>query len=415
MKKKIIFYLLTILTFCTVFAVKNMCVVSEDSNTREKNVPEELENLYAQSAVLMDADNGRILFGKNEDEIMPMASTTKIMTCILVLENADLNDTAIVSAYAASQPRVKLGVTEGEEYCVKDLLYSLMLESHNDSAVVLAEHVAGSVEKFALLMNDKAKELKCNNTYFITSNGLDAFDENGVHSTTAEDLARIMRYCINGSNEKGMFLKITQTPNYTFSDVEGKRVFTCNNHNAFLNMMDGAISGKTGFTADAGYCYVGALERGKEKYIVALLACGWPNNKNYKWSDTRKLMEYGLKNYSYKNIWKEQKIDDIIVKNAMPDAWGKEKKVSLKEDENNELCLLVGEGEKVTIEIDVKKDVEAPVLANSKAGEIKYYISFSEVGKTDLYFCQNVDKRNVWKYLVKITKKMLFLNGNLAR
>ena len=153
---------------------------------------EEPADLYARSAVLMDADTGRILFGKNAQEQMPMASTTKIMTLLVTLENADLDGTVTVSSYAASMPDVQLNIREGEQYRLKDLCYSLMLESHNDSAVAIAEHVAGSVETFADMMNQKARDLGCYHTYFITPNGLDAQDERGVHSTTAEDLARIM-------------------------------------------------------------------------------------------------------------------------------------------------------------------------------------------------------------------------------
>lgn len=404
--KKLIICFVMILTFSTIVYMDGLKVYSEELSTKE-NVPEELRDLYAQSAVLMDADNGRILFGKNEEMIMPMASTTKIMTCIVVLEYADMKEKAKVSAHAASQPKVKLGVIEGEEYYIEDLLYSLMLESHNDSAVVLAEHVAGSVEEFADLMNEKAKEIGCEGTYFITPNGLDASDENGTHATTAADLARIMRYCIKESPQTETFLTITQTRTYTFSNVSGDRKFTCNNHNAFLDMMEGALSGKTGFTADAGYCYVGALEQDEESYIVALLACGWPNNKNYKWSDTRKLMQYGLEHYSYQNVWRETKLEDVIVENGMPKDWEKEIKVAVKEEENDELCLLIREDEKITIEVELKKTTQAPVKENTKAGEIKYYISSSIIGKNDLYFSQNIDKKSFWKYLVKITKKVL--------
>ena len=100
-----------------------------------------------------------------------------------------------------------------------------------------------------------------------------------VHSTTAADLARIMKYCITESPKKEEFLEVTRTASYSFSDLEGKSSYSCNNHNAFLSMMDGALSGKTGFTAKAGYCYVGALNRDGKTFIVALLACGWPNNK----------------------------------------------------------------------------------------------------------------------------------------
>lgn len=185
--------------------------------------------LYARSAVLMDADSGRVLFGKNETQKMPMASTTKIMTCIIALEYGNMEDTVSVSSYAAGQPKVHLGIHNGQQFLLKDLLYSLMLESHNDSAVAIAEHVGGSVEGFAALMNQKAAELGCGNTYFITPNGLDAgsCDKSGeqkVHSTTAEDLARIMKYCINGSAKKEEFLEITRTQSYSFMDVEGKEV-----------------------------------------------------------------------------------------------------------------------------------------------------------------------------------------------
>ncbi|MBE5985836.1 MAG: D-alanyl-D-alanine carboxypeptidase, partial [Paenibacillaceae bacterium] len=135
-------------------------------------------NLYAQSAVLMDASTNRILYGKNEELVRPMASTTKIMTCIIALENGNLSDPVAATQNAANQPKVHLGVYKGETIYLKDLLYSLMLESHNDAAMMIAEHIGGSREGFAKLMNQKAKELGCSNTYFITPNGLDAKEEN---------------------------------------------------------------------------------------------------------------------------------------------------------------------------------------------------------------------------------------------
>ena len=137
--------------------------------------------LYAQSAVLMDGDTGRILYGKGRDIIRPMASTTKIMTCILALEAGKGEETVKASSNAASQPKVHLGVREGEEYRLEDLLYALMLESYNDAAVMIAEHIGGSVEGFASMMNEKAAGLECRDTYFITPNGLDGVktDEQG--------------------------------------------------------------------------------------------------------------------------------------------------------------------------------------------------------------------------------------------
>ena len=251
------------------------------------------EQLYALSAVLMDGETGRVLYGKEAYKGRPNASTTKVMTCILALEMASGDDYVQVSRNAASQTH--LGMREGQQFYLEDLLYSLMLKSHNDTAVAIAEHIGGSVEKFALLMNEKAKSLGCTDTHFVTPNGLDAEDEGGVHHTTARDLALIMAYAIKNAT----FVHITQTRDYTFSDISGKEHYSVHNTNAFLDMETGVISGKTGFTGNAGYCYVCAVRQDEKLFIVALLGCGWPGNKNYKWSDTKKLLSYGRENYSY--------------------------------------------------------------------------------------------------------------------
>lgn len=369
--------------------------------------------LYARSAVLMDADSGRVLFGKNENEQMPMASTTKIMTCILALENGNREDMVTVSAYAAAQPKVHLGMYEGQQFKLKDLLYSLMLESHNDSAVAIAEHIGGSVEGFAAMMNQKAKDIGCFDTYFITPNGLDAAaaDEAGnnrIHSTTARDLARIMKYCIEESEKKEEFLEITRTQNYFFSDGEGKGSYSCINHNAFLTMMDGALSGKTGFTNNAGYCYVGALRRDGKTFVVALLACGWPNNKSYKWSDTRKLMEYGLENYEYRNVYEPEQLKPLRVEGGIP-ASGKpydEAYVEISlENQEEELNVLLREGEQVEKKIRLSKTLTAPVEEGAAAGSIGYYLEgellkeYPVVTDTDV---ERMDFPWVFKYIWKL-------------
>lgn len=357
----------------------------------EEEAPANLK-LYAQSAVLMDAGSGRILYEKNGQEILPMASTTKIMTCILALEYGNLEDYASASSYAASMPKVKLYVKSGEYYKLEDLLYSLMLESHNDSAVVIAEHIAGSTESFADMMNQKARDIGCFDTFFITPNGLDATatDKEGTvkaHSTTAADLARIMSYCIMDSPKKEEFLEITRTSSYSFGSFQEKegdmvpsgRTFQCNNHNAFLSMMEGALSGKTGFTGNAGYCYVGALERDDRTFVVALLACGWPNNKTYKWSDTKKLMKYGLKNYQKRDLTEEavseEWLKEIPVSNAKTTSlYGKlSVNVSVK-DEIEAPSFLMKEEEQIDIRCDVKKQLEAPVEQGQEVGKIQYLL-----------------------------------------
>lgn len=346
------------------------------TDTQENKEPPKLQ-LYATSAILMDASNYRVLYEKNGYEMLPMASTTKIMTLIVALENGNMSDLVTVSNYAAKMPDVQLNIREGEEYKLEDLLYSLMLESHNDSAVAIAEHIGGSVEGFAAMMNQKAQELGCMDTYYITPNGLDAtkqeIDQNGdatqkTHSTTASDLGRIMSYCIMESPQKEEFLKITRTQTYSFQDKEGRRSFTCNNHNAFLNMMEGALSGKTGFTGAAGYCYVGALEQDGRTFVVALLACGWPNNRSYKWSDTKKLMQYGLDNYFLHQINEDKKeLEPIEVID------GQKAKVKIGAIEK-EITLLVGKEEQTRVEYDIPDFLAAPIQEKEVVGNIKYYI-----------------------------------------
>ncbi|ROR29412.1 D-alanyl-D-alanine carboxypeptidase (penicillin-binding protein 5/6) [Mobilisporobacter senegalensis] len=351
----------------------------ENKKKEENKEKPEQENikLYATSAVLLDASNNRILYEKDSNKKLAMASTTKIMTLIIALENGNMDDVVTVSSYAARMPDVQLNIRTGEKYKLRDLMYSLMLESHNDSAVAIAEHIGGSVEGFAKLMNQKAEEIGCKDTHFVTPNGLDATDGQGAHSTTAADLARIMSYCIKESSKKDEFLKITRTSNHTFSDIEGKRSFSCRNHNAFLTMMDGALSGKTGFTGKAGYCYVGALERDGRTFIVALLACGWPNNKGYKWVDTKKLMNYGLANYKYRTFdeieLNQGKLEPIMVEDGQTQYIGQTAMVGL-EVKRPEYGMLMRDDEIIETEYELKDKLAAPVEAGTVVGEIKYLV-----------------------------------------
>ena len=345
--------------------------------------PKETE-LYAKAAVLMDGASGRVLYEKNGYEAMANASTTKILTCILALENCEAESQANVSAYAASQPKVRLGIREGQTFYLKDMLYGLMLESFNDCAVVIAEHVAGDVIGFAELMNRKAEEIGCKDTHFVTPNGLDGTDDGGFHHTTAEDLAKIMRYCIKSSPKAAEFLEITRAPSYSFTDVDGTSSYQCSNHNAFLQMMDGALSGKTGFTGTAGYCYVGALERDGRTYIVALLACGWPNNKTYKWSDTKKLMTYGLETYTKKNTSEIalEKMEPIPVSGGQGEKIGEALWVMpWIGDYEGEEEFLLKEGEEITVSYRIAPQLEAPVEAGADLGKVIYELDGTVIGE----------------------------------
>lgn len=401
-----------LLTCTTVYGEKDLKTTEDESQLKLS------KQLYAQAAVLMDGSTGKMLFEKNGDEVKAMASTTKIMTCIIALENGDLDSVVKVSKYAASMPDVQLNIKEGEMYRLKDLLYSLMLESHNDSAVAIAEHIAGSVDSFCELMNKKALELGCKNTYFITPNGLDGEKEvDGElkkHSTTAKDLAIIMKYCI--LNEQ--FLEITRTSDYSFKNIiqndngeysSGNINRKAINRNTLLKTMNGIISGKTGFTNDAGYCYVCAYEDNGRVYIVTLLGCGWPNNKNYKWADTKKLIEYGKETFVLKDFFDEGiQLPQIKVTDGITSEYydfgkygfGNEEKIFINlYMTGGEVKCLSKEGEEINPIISIKKELKAPVKKGQVVGNITYEIDEGIEKSFDIYAGENIDKKDFqWSF-----------------
>lgn len=357
--------------------------------------------LHALSAVLMDGETGRVLYEKEGDVPRPNASTTKVLTCILALENAEEEEVVTVSARAASQPDVQLNIREGEQYYLKDLLYSLMLKSHNDTAVAIAEHIGGTVESFAVLMNKKAEALGCKDTHFITPNGLDAADSGGVHRTTARDLALIMRYAIK--NER--FLSVAQTREYTFSELSGKRSFSVQNTNALLDMVDGIVAGKTGYTGDAGYCYVCAREKDGKTFVVSLLGSGWPGHKTYKWSDAKKLLQYGESNYEYREIWEIPVSEPVLVRNGVLSEAGE--KVYLRGkcevlEEAKKQKVLMRKDEKVTCRLNLPETVEAPVKKGQKLGELSFGIGENLIAAYPVKAEKNVQELTYKWYLEKI-------------
>ena len=338
-----------------------------------------------------------------------MASTTKIMTCILALENGNPQDICTVSETAAAQPKVRLGARKGTQFYLKDLLYSLMLESHNDTAVVIAEQIGGSVEGFSDMMNEKAKQLGCKNTCFLTPNGLDKTyttpdGKEYIHGTTAEDLAAVMRYCIRESPRREEFLEITRTASYAFTDVEKKGSFSCVNHNALLSMMDGLLSGKTGFTDKAGYSYVAALEDEGRTYILALLGSGWPPHKTYKWADARTLFNYGREKYHYQDVYQEPDLKEIPVEDGIGEITGTGAKrqekapvvkpVSRLEEKDRHLRILLAEDENVERRAEVPELLKAPVKKGELVGHVRYLLNGKTIRSYPLFADRTVEKRD---------------------
>ena len=374
--------LFSIITAFLVFAMSPLETVH--AGTGSAVLPLKDNELYALSACLMDADSGRILYGKNVDEVRAMASTTKIMTLIIALEYGNAEDTVTISPYAASMPDVQLNVRAGEQYRLGDLCYAMMLESYNDIAAAIAEHIGMAyadidindtekrsiddsrkcVSAFAGLMNDKARELGCENTYFITPNGLDAEDENGKHSTTARELALIASYAV----KKDDFNAITGTKQYSFGEISGKRSCNVYNKDAFLNQMSGAFGIKTGFTGNAGYCFVGALKSDGRTFISVVLGSGWPSARTYKWKDTRKLMEYGINNFFEQKIFTTvEEYKSVEVTDGIGDSVGTRIE--------GELSMLISSSDEVKVVYELEDSVKAPVYEDDELGKAIVYIN----------------------------------------
>ncbi|MGH7796200.1 MAG: SPOR domain-containing protein [Candidatus Binatia bacterium] len=248
------------------------------------------EDLTARAAVLIDAETGKILYQKDADLRLPPASTTKVVTTILGLESGrSLKQTLVVSKEATRVPASKLYLRPGQSVSIEELLYGIMLASANDASMVLAEGIAGSIERFTELMTKKAHQIGATNSNFTNPHGLTAPD----HYSTAKDLAVFFRYAMKNS----IFRDIVQTK---FSSVKTAvvvrkkvvpRRISVRNHNRLLWNFDGALGGKTGYTHAAQKCFVGAVQRNGATIIVAILGA------RDLWGDTKRLLEYGFEHY----------------------------------------------------------------------------------------------------------------------
>ena len=355
----------------------------------------EVPNVKAKGALLMEADSGRVLFEKNGYEALPMASTTKIMTCIVTLEKGNLDDIVTVSKKACSAPPVKLKLQVGEKQRLGDLLYSLMLESHNDTAVAIAEHVGGSVEQFCEMMTEKAKEIGALNTTFKTPNGLDAEG----HASTAYDMALIASYAVKNPE----FVKIvtTETISIPTQEVKGSRRHDLQCKNRFLYSYQGANGMKTGFTNKAGHCFVGSANREDMQLIGVALASGWgQNGKTQKYTDVINMMNYGFKNYDKINVLSPTRsYAEVAVTKAI------EKSIGLSCDTEIVLPLTAHEKDNLVLKKVVPTTITAPVNEGDEIGEVQILCNGAVLAKAPLKAQANIKKANVLDYIKNWLKK----------
>lgn len=346
-------------------------------------------DISARAAVVMDVKTGRVLFSKNADEKLSMASTTKIMTVLVAIESGRLNEMVTVSRKAASTEGSSIYLRENERITVEELLYGIMLRSGNDAATAVAEHLGGSTEGFAKMMNAKAKEIGAFNTSFANPHGLD----HPEHYTTAYDLALITCYALK--NPK--FAEIVSTKRKTISgppDVEWDRSMM--NKNKMLWQYQGGDGVKTGYTKKAGRCLVSSATKNDWQLCSVVLNCG------PMWEESSALLDYCFSNYSQQKL-----VDSTETYQQLKVIGGKKDLVALKPAEDIYMPISSEELNDVVLLQSLDFNNRAPIYKGTKAGELKIYIGKDVVGTVDLLYDETIQSQNPMYYMQKIFRNVL--------
>ena len=338
-----------------------------------------------------------------------MASTTKIMTATIIIENFNLDDTIEISKKAASTGGSRLGLKQGDKITIKDLLYGLMLRSGNDAAVALAEYASGSIENFAKLMNEKAIELNLNNTHFETPHGLDSND----HYTTAYELALLSNYALKNKT----FAQIVGTKNYTIT-INGYSK-TLSNTNELLGNLSGVYGIKTGFTNGANRCLVTACKRNNIDIICVVLGA---DTKKFRTQDSIKLINYIFDNFQTINIkeiiekdfkvWEKNNINKFIINKGI------NKNIELTLDTSNISCIPIRKDliDSLYTTINCKTHFDAPLHSNIEIGNIDILCENSKIISAKIFTSSEINKKtsiSYFLYFIKNFNQIVINNLNL--
>lgn len=356
-------------------------------------------SLISEAAILMDNKTEKILYHKNENEKMYPASTTKIVTAILTLENCNLNEVVTVSydavmsipdGYSSASLQI------GEQLTIEQLLQLLLVHSANDAANVLAEYVGGSVESFVSMMNTKVHELGLSNTHFTNAYGLHDDD----HYTTAQDLAMIMKYCIKNED----FRKIAGSASCTLpaTNQYTARKYTSTNELIIPNNSNYypyLTAGKTGYTSQAGDCLVSCSYKDDLELICVILGGKTINGVSTRFSETKTLYQYGYRNYSIKTLLHA---NDIVTQTEIPNGTKETRNLDLLA--NNSVDALLENTvsiDSIPFEINLKENMKAPVEQGDNLGTISYTIDGIQYA-TDLIASHPVEESKFLNYILKI-------------
>ena len=358
------------------------------------NVPE----LNSRKAIVYDRLSGKKVYGKNENKETAMASTTKIMTAIIVIENCkNFDDIVTITSKSANIGGSRLKLNTNDKITVNDLLYGMLLRSGNDAAIALALYTAGSIEDFANLMNEKASELGLVHTHFVTPHGLD----DSKHYTTCYELAKITDYALK--NEK--FSEIVKTKSTTITINNSPR--TINNTNEILcNNIEGVYGVKTGFTNNAGRCLVTSIKRNNMDFIIVVIGA---DSRKLRASDTLKLIQYSYQAFHIENIdkkiseefqnWQNINQSRIFIRKASNKLQTKLGNYNIHE---------IASSSQIQIEINTIANFEAPLLENKKIGTLTVKNDDDIIEKVDILVAKTVNKMNVFDYMQLFAKCIVY-------
>jgi len=353
-----------------------------DNQESIETIGNKIPKISAGAAIVMDTISGRVLYEKNAYTRRSIASTTKIMTAIVAIENGNDDEDVIVSKRAAAISGSQVNIKEGKSYKLGDLMNAMMIRSGNDAAIAIAEHVGGSVEAFAEMMNRKAAEIGATNTNFVTPHGLD----DPQHYSTAYDLALITQYALK--NEK--FCKIVGTKNSTF---EGNGI---TNTNEMLSLYPGADGVKTGYTGQAGRCLVTSVTQNGWRIISVVLNCA---SRPVRAQSSKVILDYAFGNYkSYEYLQKGQEVSEIKLNKGL------ENKISVYSDRDISVPLKQEEVDRVEIAYNIPRVVEAPIKSDSKIGTIDFILDGKLLASSDIISHDTVARKDFYFYFDSVFK-----------
>lgn len=335
-------------------------------------------DIKAKSAILLEVNTGKILYEHNSDEKLPPASITKIMSLLLIIEAIDsgklsLDDVVTASEHACSMGGSQIWLEPGEAMTVDDLLKATVIASANDATVALGETIAGSEEGFVAMMNSRAKELGMTNTHFINATGLDAEG----HLSSAHDIAVMSRELI----KHDLIKNYSTVWMDTLRDGESELV----NTNKLVRFYEGTTGLKTGTTSGAGYCLSATAERNGLE-LVAVIMSG--DTSQERFNGAKKLLDYGFSNYEYTSIAPTLDTNIINIKN------GVQKTVKIEVPDNFGALLKKSDTAAVTQQINLPKEIIAPIKKGDSVGTVDFYLNGQQIGSINIICTENIDKMN---------------------